>query len=221
MARHPSRRCRRPRRWLRRAGSSPDLVQMVRLNPCERAVSRNGDQTGSMRSETDRAAAMVLVVEDEVALSDIVQAYLMKAGYATASARSGPEAVEVTRTVSPDVIVLDLGLPGIDCLEVMRRIRASDDRREVAEPHLQQCPPLLAHAGDQQEPDGDEHGVTSTGSRARSRRRRRGMPPPLRAAGLTIACRKAGRVLRRLRSAGDWSDRSDHPPPGSRWTRSP
>lgn len=70
---------------------------------------------------------MVLVVEDEAALSDVVQAYLVKAGYATASARSGPEAVEAARTLSPDVIVLDLGLPGLDGLEVMRRIRTFSD----------------------------------------------------------------------------------------------
>ena len=80
-----------------------------------------------MRSEADRTAAMVLIVEDEAALSDVVQAYLAKAGYATASARSGPEAVEAARTMSPDVIVLDLGLPGLDGLEVMRRIRAFSD----------------------------------------------------------------------------------------------
>src|SRR5699024_10118509 len=43
---------------------------------------------------------------------------------------------------------------------------------------------------------------------------------PLHAAGLTIECQKAGRVFRLLTSAGDWSDRSDHPPPGSRWMRS-
>lgn len=70
---------------------------------------------------------MILVVEDEAALSDVVQAYLVKAGYATASARSGPEAVEAARTLSPDVIVLDLGLPGLDGLEVMRRIRTFSD----------------------------------------------------------------------------------------------
>ena len=80
-----------------------------------------------MRSEVDRVAAMVLVVEDEAALSNVVQAYLAKAGYETASARSGPEAVEMARTLSPDVIVLDLGLPGLDGMEVMRRIREFSD----------------------------------------------------------------------------------------------
>ncbi|MGP9843175.1 response regulator [Brachybacterium sp. 107] len=80
-----------------------------------------------MRSGADRAAAMVLVVEDEAALSDVVQAYLTRAGYATTTARSGPEAVGLARTMSPDVIILDLGLPGLDGLEVMRRIRAFSD----------------------------------------------------------------------------------------------
>src|SRR5699024_7409291 len=104
-----------------------DLVQIVRLRLRRHAISRDGDQTGAMRSETDRAAAMVLVVEDEAALSGVVQAYLVKAGYATASARSGPQALEAARTLSPDVIVLDLGLPGLDGLEVRRRIRAFSD----------------------------------------------------------------------------------------------
>ena len=70
---------------------------------------------------------MVLVVEDEAALSDVVLAYLAQAGYATAGARSGPEAVEMARSMAPDVIILDLGLPGLDGLEVMRRIRAFSD----------------------------------------------------------------------------------------------
>src|SRR5699024_491755 len=104
-----------------------DLVQIVRLHLCRRAISRNEDQTGVMKNETDQAAAMVLVVEDEAALSDVVQAYLAKDGYATASARSGPEAVEMARALVPDVIVLDLGLPGLDGLEVMRRIRTFSD----------------------------------------------------------------------------------------------
>ena len=77
-----------------------------------------------MRSEVDRVAAMVLVVEDEAALSDVVQAYLVKAGYATASARSGPEAVEMARALAPDVIVLDLGLPDAVGLQAVARIQA-------------------------------------------------------------------------------------------------
>src|SRR5699024_10681803 len=51
--------------------------------------------------------------------------------------------------------------------------------------------------------------------------RRLGPRLTLRPAGLTIERQRAGRVLRLLTSAGDWSDKSDHPPPGSRWTRSP
>src|SRR5699024_961951 len=56
-------------------------------------------------------------------------------------------------------------------------------------------------------------------SRSVVRRLRRGVT--LRPVGPTTECQKADRVLRLLTSAGDWSDRSDHPPPGSRWTRSP
>lgn len=78
-----------------------------------------------MKSEPARSAVMGFVVEDEVA--DVVKAYLAKAGYATASARSGPDAVHIAQILAPDVVILDLGLPGLDGVEVVRRIRDFSD----------------------------------------------------------------------------------------------
>ncbi len=67
----------------------------------------------------------VLVVDDEPAIVEIVRDYLVDAGYRVSSARSGEEALAVFRSVLPDLIVLDLGLPGVDGLDVARTVRRS------------------------------------------------------------------------------------------------
>jgi DNA-binding response OmpR family regulator len=65
----------------------------------------------------------VLVVDDEPTISEVVARYLERAGYDTAVAGDGYAAIEAVAERAPDLIVLDLMLPGIDGLEVMRRVR--------------------------------------------------------------------------------------------------
>ena len=65
----------------------------------------------------------ILVVDDEPTIGEVVSAYLQRAGYETRVAADGPSALEAVAERSPDLIVLDLMLPGIDGLEVMRRVR--------------------------------------------------------------------------------------------------
>jgi two-component system, OmpR family, alkaline phosphatase synthesis response regulator PhoP len=65
----------------------------------------------------------VLVVDDEPAIVDIVRDYLVDAGFRVSSARSGEDALRLVRSVVPDLIVLDLGLPGVDGLSVARTVR--------------------------------------------------------------------------------------------------
>jgi DNA-binding response OmpR family regulator len=81
----------------------------------------------SMVEATQSAAASVLVVEDERDLARMVTAYLHRAGYHVEQAHSGPEAVTAAREQHPDVVVLDLGLPGLDGIEVCRQIRTFSD----------------------------------------------------------------------------------------------
>ncbi|HST42101.1 MAG TPA: response regulator transcription factor [Conexibacter sp.] len=69
------------------------------------------------------ARASVLVVDDEPTIAEIVARYLDRAGYDTRVAGDGPTALSAVADRSPDLIVLDLMLPGIDGLEVMRRVR--------------------------------------------------------------------------------------------------
>jgi two-component system, OmpR family, response regulator ResD len=71
----------------------------------------------------------VLVVDDEPTIGEVVCRYLARAGYETHVALDGIEAVEAAAARDPDLIVLDLMLPGLDGLEAMRRIRANGGRR--------------------------------------------------------------------------------------------
>jgi DNA-binding response OmpR family regulator len=65
----------------------------------------------------------VLVVDDEEAIAEAVRARLESEGYRVVVASDGPEAIEATREHQPDLVVLDLMLPGMDGLEVCKRIQ--------------------------------------------------------------------------------------------------
>jgi DNA-binding response OmpR family regulator len=66
---------------------------------------------------------LVLVVEDEAILGHCISQYLLHHGYATAVARSGEEGVRLMAEASAAVAIVDLKLPGMDGLEVLRRVR--------------------------------------------------------------------------------------------------
>jgi two-component system response regulator ResD len=70
-------------------------------------------------SETPQGS--ILVVDDEPTIAEVVARYLERAGYETRTARDGPSAVAAALARRPDLIVLDIMLPGFDGLEVMRR----------------------------------------------------------------------------------------------------
>jgi two-component system, OmpR family, alkaline phosphatase synthesis response regulator PhoP len=65
----------------------------------------------------------VLVVDDEPRIVEIVRDYLADAGYRVSTARSGDEALRHVRSITPDLVVLDLGLPDLDGLDVARALR--------------------------------------------------------------------------------------------------
>jgi DNA-binding response OmpR family regulator len=72
--------------------------------------------------------ARVLVVEDEVALNDLVRAHLERAGHAVRQAHDGPAALRAAAEFAPELVVLDWMLPGLDGLTVCRELR----RRSLA-----------------------------------------------------------------------------------------
>ncbi len=67
----------------------------------------------------------ILVVDDEPAILEVVQKYLAREGFQVGTARDGEAAVTVFNSHPPDLVVLDLMLPRLDGLEVLRRMRAS------------------------------------------------------------------------------------------------
>jgi len=69
----------------------------------------------------------VLVVDDEAPIRSVVRGFLEREGMQVAEASDGPAGVEEARTFAPDVVVLDIMLPGFDGLEVLRRIRSFSD----------------------------------------------------------------------------------------------
>jgi DNA-binding response OmpR family regulator len=74
--------------------------------------------------EAGTATASVLVVDDDATVSDVVRRYLERAGYRVVLAADGHAALELHARHRPDLVVLDLMLPGVDGLEVCRRLRA-------------------------------------------------------------------------------------------------
>jgi len=74
---------------------------------------------------------LVLVVEDETILGDAIAVYLERHGYATSVARSGEDALRLVDEAGPDVAVVDVRLPGMDGVEVLRRVRESSPATEV------------------------------------------------------------------------------------------
>jgi two-component system, OmpR family, response regulator len=70
------------------------------------------------------AEGMILVVEDEESIASLVRAYLEREGYRVAVASGGAAALERLAQGDPRLVVLDLGLPDMDGVEVCRRVRA-------------------------------------------------------------------------------------------------
>jgi two-component system response regulator MprA len=76
---------------------------------------------------TEGITGRVLVVEDDAEIADVLRRTLRQEGHEVRSAGDGVEALEVAEEFIPDLVVLDLGLPKLDGVEVLRRLRAESD----------------------------------------------------------------------------------------------
>ena len=65
----------------------------------------------------------ILIVDDEASVRDLVTRYLTHEGFTVHAADNGEAALSIARQVRPDLVVLDVMLPGMDGLEVLRRLR--------------------------------------------------------------------------------------------------
>ena len=76
---------------------------------------------------SDTALGRVLVVEDDAEIADVLRRTLRQEGHDVRSAADGVAALEVAEDFAPDLVILDLGLPKLDGVEVCRRLRAESD----------------------------------------------------------------------------------------------
>ena len=77
--------------------------------------------------DLDTSGGRVLLVEDDVEIADVLRRSLRNEGYEVRTSGDGVDALEVASGFVPDLVVLDLGLPRLDGIEVCRRLRADSD----------------------------------------------------------------------------------------------
>lgn len=80
-----------------------------------------------MPTSSATTRGLVLVIEDEAAIADVLRIYLERDGYQVAVESDGPSGLASVRSLRPAVVILDVGLPGMDGTEVCRRLRAEGD----------------------------------------------------------------------------------------------
>ncbi|MET8625134.1 response regulator transcription factor [Kitasatospora sp. NPDC004669] len=73
----------------------------------------------------------ILVIDDDPTVAEVVAGYLTRAGHHVDRAADGPKGLALARTHRPDLLVLDLMLPGIDGLEILRRLRTGGDGADL------------------------------------------------------------------------------------------
>ena len=76
-------------------------------------------------------SASVLIADDEPNIRDVVRAYLERDGYAVATAEDGESALRLARELRPDVVVLDVMMPAVSGLDVLRALRAEGSASAV------------------------------------------------------------------------------------------
>ena len=80
---------------------------------------------------TDRKTPLILVVDDYQDAREMYAEYLQFSGFRVAEARNGNEAVEQAFALKPDLILMDLSLPGMDGWEATRRLKADDSTKHI------------------------------------------------------------------------------------------
>jgi len=90
---------------------------------------RSPSVSARIEEVADDSPRTVLVVDDEPTIVEIVGRYMQRAGYETYEAGDGPEALRLAAQHRPDLVVLDVMLPGIDGIEVMRQLQERQGQR--------------------------------------------------------------------------------------------
>jgi two-component system, OmpR family, response regulator MprA len=97
----------------------------------DRGVSATYESAGPRAFAGQNGAVSILIVDDDRALRDALRRALLLAGYETETAAGGNDALARIRLSPPDAVILDIGMPDVDGLEVCRRLRSAGDRVPV------------------------------------------------------------------------------------------
>ncbi|MBA2526387.1 MAG: response regulator [Pyrinomonadaceae bacterium] len=97
------------------------------LDPSKLPINSAPEEAGA----EDESQDLVLVVDDSIDNLTMISLDLQQNGYRVATATNGEEAVKVATMISPDLILMDLAMPGIDGLESTRLIRESEDLKDI------------------------------------------------------------------------------------------
>ncbi len=111
------------RAWAHSQGFGHGAEFIVAL-PMSSDVPAKSDPASPAVTETTSQPRRILVVEDQPALSRVTVALLEKLGHEVRAAADGPEALLAVREYNPEVVLLDIGLPGMDGYEVARCLRS-------------------------------------------------------------------------------------------------
>jgi DNA-binding response OmpR family regulator len=90
------------------------------------AASRLATRHAEM-SHDAAGRGLIMVIEDEAAIADVIRLNLAKAGYGVHLERDGTSGLAAIRSRKPAAVILDIGLPGLDGVEVCRRLRAENN----------------------------------------------------------------------------------------------
>jgi len=105
----------------RSAGPGQGSTFTVRLPMID--APRTVAPTGPQRASATAPGGRVLVVDDNVDMATILSTMLRHKGYSVRTAHTGPEGLGIAQEWTPHIVLLDIGLPGLDGYEVARRLR--------------------------------------------------------------------------------------------------
>ncbi|HEY6122516.1 MAG TPA: response regulator [Pyrinomonadaceae bacterium] len=106
--------------------TSLNVKETTPLDPTNLRRKRPQDQSTDLQIDY-----LVLVVDDSIDNLTVTSLYLQQNGYRVATATNGEEAISVAALIKPDLIVMDLAMPGVDGLESTRQIRQNDALKDI------------------------------------------------------------------------------------------
>lgn len=95
------------------------------------ASDDNKTEAAPQHAVNGRAGERILIVDDEASVADLIEAVLVSEGYIVAIARDGIQGILLARDWKPDLVLMDVMLPGIDGTTAIRRLKSDPETAEL------------------------------------------------------------------------------------------